>query len=77
MNHSGPGGGNAAGHDDAEHFDGEWRKSSYSMSNGQCVEVALLASGHIGVRDSNATQGPILRFPPELWSAFLTDIRNT
>ena len=52
-----------------------WRKSSYSMSNGQCVETARLAGGCIGVRDSMAI-GATLRFGPEAWAAFLTELRT-
>jgi hypothetical protein len=33
---------------------GRWRKSSYSMSNGHCVETARLAGDRVGVRDSQA-----------------------
>ncbi|WP_157129169.1 DUF397 domain-containing protein, partial [Nocardia amamiensis] len=29
-----------------------WFKSSYSSSDKECVEVALLGSGFVGVRDS-------------------------
>jgi hypothetical protein len=49
---------------------GHWRKSSFSM-NGDCVEVALLAEDHVGVRDSKATAGPYLRFRPNVWTIFL------
>jgi Domain of unknown function (DUF397) len=61
----------------AQRFEGGWRKSSYSMSNGQCVEVACLPDGHVAVRDSKAPQGPVLRFTPDAWTAFLEEIRNT
>jgi Domain of unknown function (DUF397) len=54
---------------------GSWRKSSYSLSNGQCVEAARLASGRIAVRDSLAAGGPILRFEPASWGAFLSELR--
>jgi hypothetical protein len=54
-----------------------WQKSSYSMSNGHCVETARLASGRIGVRDSMAAEGAVLRFGPGAWSAFLTELRTS
>lgn len=53
-----------------------WVKSSLSMSNGNCVEVASLSGGGIGVRDSKDTAGPILRFTPDEWQAFLGGVRN-
>ena len=54
----------------------DWRKSSYSMSNGHCVETARLAGNGIGVRDSLAP-GPTLRFEPGAWAAFLTELRTS
>jgi hypothetical protein len=54
---------------------GRWRKSSFSGSNGDCIEVASLAGGHVGVRDSKKTSGPCLLFSPDTWAAFLNDIR--
>ena len=54
-----------------------WRKSSYSMSNGQCIEISRLAAGHIGVRDSKTIEGPVLRFEPGAWTAFLAGLRTS
>ena len=53
-----------------------WIKSSFSFSNGNCVEVASLPEGGIGVRDSKDPAGPMLRFTPGEWQAFLGDARN-
>lgn len=53
-----------------------WVKSSLSFSNGACVEVAGLPAGGIGVRDSKDATGPVLRFTPEEWRAFLGGVRN-
>jgi hypothetical protein len=53
-----------------------WVKSSLSFANGNCVEVASLASGEIGVRNSRQSGGPVLRFTPEEWHAFLGGVRN-
>jgi hypothetical protein len=54
----------------------DWRKSSFSTSNGNCIEVAFLAGGDVGVRDSKSTGSPCLRFRPDRWATFLNDIRH-
>jgi len=48
-----------------------WVKSSLSFSNGNCVEVASLPGGEIGVRNSRDPGGPVLRFTPGEWGAFV------
>jgi len=53
-----------------------WVKSSLSFSNGNCVEVADLAKGEIGVRHSKDTEGLVLRFTSDEWHAFLGGVRN-
>jgi len=53
-----------------------WLKSSLSFSNGNCVEVANLPGGEIGVRHSKHTEGPVLRFTSDEWHAFLGGVRN-
>ena len=55
---------------------GGWRKSSYSMSNGHCVEAASLVGGRIGVRDSKAAGGAVLRFEPGAWAIFMAELRT-
>jgi len=47
-----------------------WVKSSFSFSNGNCVEVAGLGR-MVGLRDSKDPEGPVLHFTPSEWSAFL------
>lgn len=47
-----------------------WRKSARSTGNGACVEVAP-ADGLIAVRDSKDPHGPVLRYTPAEWEAFL------
>jgi hypothetical protein len=54
----------------------QWVKSSLSFANSNCVEVAGLESGQIGVRDSKNPGGHVLRFTPGEWQAFLGGVRN-
>jgi hypothetical protein len=56
--------------------DSYWMKSSLSFSNSNCVEVASLPDGKIGVRDSKDSEGPVLRFTSGEWRAFLGGARN-
>lgn len=53
-----------------------WVKSSLSFANGNCLEVASLPDGGIGIRDSKDREGAILRFTPGEWDAFLGGVRN-
>lgn len=48
-----------------------WRKASASAGNGACVEVAPLADSGVAVRDSKDPEGPVLRYTPAEWIAFL------
>jgi hypothetical protein len=54
----------------------DWVKSSLSFSNGNCVEVASLPDGEIGVRNSRDPAGAVLRFTSDEWHAFLGGVRN-
>ncbi|TLF77309.1 DUF397 domain-containing protein [Nocardia cyriacigeorgica] len=53
-----------------------WFKSRHSESNAQCVEVAHLGAGMVGVRDSKNPTGPALVFAPSAWDAFTAAIHN-
>ena len=53
-----------------------WVKSSLSFANGNCVEVASLPDGEIGVRNSRESEGAVLRFTSDEWHAFLGGVRN-
>ncbi|APB01342.1 DUF397 domain-containing protein [Nocardia seriolae] len=50
-----------------------WFKSSYSQGGSDCVEIAFLAGGMVGVRDSKNPSGPALIFSPTEWDAFTAD----
>ncbi|MBF6464231.1 DUF397 domain-containing protein [Nocardia beijingensis] len=53
-----------------------WFKSSYSSAEKDCVEVALLREGSVGVRDSKNPTGPALVFRPSDWDSFTARITN-
>ena len=48
-------------------------KSSFSFSNGNCVEVGK-AQGFIGLRDSKDPSGHVLVFTPQEWDAFVKGV---
>ncbi len=52
-----------------------WRKSSYSASADDCVEIAPLPNG-TAVRDSKDPTGPILRFSADAWRDFLNEVKS-
>jgi hypothetical protein len=53
----------------------EWRKSSRSTAEGDCVEVAVQPRA-VAVRDSKNASGPTLTIPTAGWSAFRADLRG-
>jgi Domain of unknown function (DUF397) len=53
----------------------DWRKSSYSSSNGgNCVEVAGSLPGVVAVRDSRDPAGGALTLTRNEWAAFLAGV---
>lgn len=53
----------------------EWRTSTRSVGNGNCVEVATVDCG-VAVRDSKDRRGPVLTFPPSAWSTFVASVHS-
>lgn len=48
----------------------QWFKSSRSSGSKDCVEVAFVDGGAVGVRDSKNPTGPALVFAASEWDAF-------
>ncbi|MFE9789085.1 DUF397 domain-containing protein [Nocardia salmonicida] len=40
------------------------------------VEVAMLAEGHVALRDSKNPEGPVLIFTPSEWTAFTAGVHD-
>ncbi|MGK8487636.1 DUF397 domain-containing protein [Nocardia asiatica] len=53
-----------------------WFKSSHSGTQADCVEVAFLNGGQVGVRDSKNPTGSALVFAPSEWDAFTAAIQS-
>jgi hypothetical protein len=56
-------------------LDTTWIKSSWSFSNGNCVEVRALADGRVGVRNSRVPDIHLPPFTADEWTAFLAGAR--
>jgi hypothetical protein len=62
-------------HDKAELYaldlsDAQWRKSSFSAGENDCVEIAVLSCGARAVRDSKHPERESLRYTATEWEAF-------
>jgi hypothetical protein len=55
--------------------DTDWVKASRSADTGQCVEMRR-RHGLVEVRDSKDPDGPVLRFTPGEWAAFLDGVKH-
>jgi hypothetical protein len=53
-----------------------WRKSSYSGTAGNCVEVATRPPGLVAVRDSKDPEGPMLVIGRAAWSGLIRSIKS-
>jgi hypothetical protein len=55
----------------------QWRTSSYSGTNGNCVEVAADSGPRVLVRDTKDRGGPVLAFRPSAWREFADQVKST
>ena len=53
----------------------EWRKSTRSSGNGNCVEFADLGES-IAVRDTKDRGGPVLLFTAASWRTFVAGMKR-
>lgn len=61
---------------ESEQFLAQWRKSSHSSAQGQCVEVATNLPGIVAVRDSKNPHGSKLVFSLTDWRTFLAQRKH-
>ncbi|MEV4123652.1 DUF397 domain-containing protein [Nocardia sp. NPDC049707] len=53
-----------------------WFKSRHSGGNDNCVEIAHLDGGMVGMRDSKNPTGGALVFTPAEWDAFTAGVND-
>ncbi|GLW10690.1 DUF397 domain-containing protein [Nonomuraea sp. NPDC003707] len=49
----------------------EWRKATRSGDSGDCIEVAPLGDGRVGLRDSERPDLPAYVVSSSVWGAFI------
>ncbi|TSB22445.1 DUF397 domain-containing protein [Streptomyces benahoarensis] len=54
----------------------EFHKSSYSGSQGECVEVARNVPRTTAVRDSKRPAGPRITFDAATWDTFMLSLKD-
>jgi hypothetical protein len=54
----------------------EWRKSSKSYQNGNCVEVRTFGDGYRSVRNSRYPGTELRAFTPGEWAAFCAGVKD-
>ncbi|MFF0541355.1 DUF397 domain-containing protein [Nocardia thailandica] len=52
-----------------------WLRAGEAAASGS-VEVALLADGHVALRDGKNPEGPVLVFTPAEWAAFTAGVHD-
>ncbi|MEW2392112.1 DUF397 domain-containing protein [Streptomyces venezuelae] len=54
----------------------EFRKSSHSNQQGDCLEMADTSTGGRAIRDSKYPAGPVLTFDGAAWRRFVDEIKG-
>jgi hypothetical protein len=54
----------------------EWTRFGEEAQGEGCVELAYLSGGNVAMRNSAAPDGPVLRFTPGEWEAFVLGVRD-
>ena len=52
-----------------------WRKSSHSNGATNCVEVAMLEDGSVGVRHSRRPDAEVIVYSRSEWAAFVAGVK--
>jgi hypothetical protein len=60
---------------DAARREPDWRKSSYSVNNGACVEVGTVA-GAVQVADTAEPNRRMLGYSARAWKLFIASVRD-
>lgn len=55
---------------------GQWRKSTYSGDQGDCVEVRPNLRGGVDVRHSQDPDGITIHYTDSEWTAFIAGAKN-
>ncbi|MEU5127482.1 DUF397 domain-containing protein [Streptomyces mobaraensis] len=54
----------------------EWRKSTYSAGEGECIEISCVIRDLVLIRDSKSPYAARLHFPIPTWRAFTQALRS-
>lgn len=60
----------------ANSVEGRWRKSSYSNSQGNCVEFSAQADGSVAMRNSRDPRGPALLYTRAEITALIQGVKD-
>ncbi|MGW3492893.1 DUF397 domain-containing protein [Streptomyces sp. NPDC001020] len=65
---------NTSGHEIPDLTKADWRSSTYSGGNNECLELGHDIPTHAPVRDSKNPTGPVIPFGRNAWHAFIAHL---